>query len=57
MHEALRSVGRKLLRNHLRHCATAAVKAAAGEADAMYDELVEMKYRHARCGPICDARS
>jgi DNA-binding FrmR family transcriptional regulator len=48
VHEALRSVGRELMRNHLRHCATAAIKAGAGEADAMYDELVEMMYRHAR---------
>jgi DNA-binding FrmR family transcriptional regulator len=48
VHEALRSVGRELMRNHLRHCASAAIKAGAGEADAMYDELVEMMYRHAR---------
>ena len=27
VHEALRSVGRELMRNHLRHCATAAIKA------------------------------
>ena len=48
VHEALRAVGQELMRNHLRHCATAAIKAGAGEADAMYDELVEMMYRHAR---------
>jgi DNA-binding FrmR family transcriptional regulator len=48
VHEALRSVGRELMRNHLRHCATAAIKAGSDEADAMYDELVEMMYRHAR---------
>lgn len=48
VHEALRSVGREVMRNHLRHCATAAIKAGAGDADAMYDELVEMMYRHAR---------
>ena len=48
VHEALRAVGRELMRNHLRHCATAAIKAGAGEAEAMYDELVEMVYRHAR---------
>ncbi|HXT16647.1 MAG TPA: metal-sensitive transcriptional regulator [Gemmatimonadaceae bacterium] len=48
VHEALRSVGRELMRNHLRHCATTAIKAGAEDADAMYDELVEMMYRHAR---------
>src|ERR1700759_5324979 len=48
VHEALRAVGRELMRNHLKHCATAAIKAGSDEADAMYDELVEMMYRHAR---------
>jgi DNA-binding FrmR family transcriptional regulator len=40
--EALRSVGRELLRNHLRHCATAAIRASDSEAEKMYDELVEL---------------
>src|ERR1700704_3858403 len=40
VHEALRSVGRELMRNHLRHCATAAIKAGPETAEAMYDELV-----------------
>ncbi len=48
VHEALRSVGRELMRNHLRHCATEAIKAGPETADAMYDELVETMYRHAR---------
>src|SRR4051812_10200091 len=48
VHEALRAVGRELMRNHLRHCATAAIKAGSAEADAMYDELVEIMYRAAR---------
>jgi DNA-binding FrmR family transcriptional regulator len=48
VHEALRSVGRELMRNHLRHCATAAIKSGSDEAEVMYDELVEMVYRHAR---------
>lgn len=48
VHEALRSVGRELMRNHLRHCATAAIRSGADDAEAMYDELVEMMYRHAR---------
>ena len=48
VHEALRSVGRALMRNHLRHCATAAIRSGSDEAESMYDELVEMMYRHAR---------
>ena len=48
VHEALRSVGRELMRNHLRHCASAAIRSGSSDAEAMYDELVEMMYRHAR---------
>jgi CsoR family transcriptional regulator, copper-sensing transcriptional repressor len=40
--EALRSVGRQLLRNHLKHCATSAIKKGPKEADATYDELLEL---------------
>lgn len=47
--EALRTVGRELMRNHLRHCVTQAVtEGPAGRADAMYDELVELIYKHSR---------
>ncbi|MEP7066440.1 MAG: heavy metal translocating P-type ATPase [Gemmatimonadota bacterium] len=48
VHEALRAVGRELMRNHLKHCATAAIRHGDGKADAMYDELVEMMYKHSR---------
>jgi CsoR family transcriptional regulator, copper-sensing transcriptional repressor len=48
VHEALRAVGRELMRNHLKHCATAAIKAGAASAEAMYDELVELMYKNAR---------
>jgi CsoR family transcriptional regulator, copper-sensing transcriptional repressor len=40
--EALRGVGRQLLRNHLKHCATSAIKKGSKEADATYDELLEL---------------
>ncbi|HEY7569323.1 MAG TPA: metal-sensitive transcriptional regulator [Gemmatimonadaceae bacterium] len=46
--EALRAVGRELLRNHLRHCASAAIRSSDGEANAMYDELVDLFYRAGR---------
>jgi DNA-binding FrmR family transcriptional regulator len=40
--EALRSVARELLRNHLKHCATAAIRASDHRAEQMYDELVDL---------------
>lgn len=47
--EALRAVGRALMRNHLRHCAAEAIgKGSPEEAEAMYDELLELIYKHAR---------
>ena len=48
VHEALRSVGRELMRNHLKHCATHAITSGGAEADAMYDELVDLMYKHTR---------
>jgi DNA-binding FrmR family transcriptional regulator len=47
--EALRAVGRALMRNHLRHCATQAIsRGSPEEAEAMYDELLNLIYTHAR---------
>jgi DNA-binding FrmR family transcriptional regulator len=47
--EALRAVGRALLRTHLRHCAAQAIgKGSPEEAEAMYDELLNLIYTHAR---------
>ena len=46
--EALRGVARELMRNHLKHCATAALKHGDAKADAMYDELLELVYKHLR---------
>src|ERR1700676_1667937 len=39
--QALRAVGRELIRNHVRHCATEAIHAGGADAAAMYDHLVE----------------
>jgi hypothetical protein len=36
------------MRNHLKHCASAAIRGGPEEAEAMYDELVALMYRHAR---------
>lgn len=46
--EALRAVGRELMRNHLKHCATHAIKTGPAEAEGMYDELIELIYKHSR---------
>jgi DNA-binding FrmR family transcriptional regulator len=46
--EALRGVGRQLLRNHLTHCTTAAIARGPSHASRTYDELLELIYRHLR---------
>ena len=48
VHEALRAVSRELMRNHLKHCAASAIRKGDREAEAMYDELVELIHKHAR---------
>jgi len=45
---ALRAVGRELMRNHLEHCATKAIRGTPDEASAMYDELMDLIYTHNR---------
>jgi DNA-binding FrmR family transcriptional regulator len=47
--EALRGVSRELLHNHLKHCATEAIRSGDQEqANAMYEELLDLMYRSAR---------
>jgi DNA-binding FrmR family transcriptional regulator len=47
--EALRGAGRALLQNHLRHCATQAIRSEDPKlAEAMYQELLDLVYRNAR---------
>jgi DNA-binding FrmR family transcriptional regulator len=47
--EALRAVARSLMRNHLAHCASHAIRTGSEEEkEAMYDELLEMIYKNAR---------
>lgn len=48
VHEALRGVGRELMRNHLKHCATHSISHGGEPAEQMYDELIEMMYKHVR---------
>ncbi len=48
VHEALRGVAREVMRNHLKHCATTAIRSGDTSAEEMYDELLELMYTHAR---------
>src|SRR3569832_1915683 len=49
VHEALRSVGRELMRNHLKHCATEAIRSGdETRASETYDELIDTIYRLTR---------
>ena len=47
--EALRGVSRALMQNHLRHCATEAIRSGdEKQMSAQYEELLELIYRHLR---------
>lgn len=47
--EALRGVARSLMRNHLQHCAATSIRQGTEqEAAAMYDELLDIIYKHLR---------
>jgi DNA-binding FrmR family transcriptional regulator len=47
--EALRGMGRSLLHNHLKYCVTEGIRSQDPEqADAMYEELMELMYKNAR---------
>ena len=47
--EALRGVGRTLLYNHLKHCVAEAIRSRdPDQAEAMYDELMELMHKNAR---------
>ena len=49
VHESLRGVGQLLLRNHLEHCATNAIRSGdAARAARTYEELTALFYKHAR---------
>jgi DNA-binding FrmR family transcriptional regulator len=46
--EALRGTSRHLMRNHLQHCAANAIRQGPEKAEAMYDELLDLVYKHSR---------
>jgi DNA-binding FrmR family transcriptional regulator len=49
IHESLRAVERILMKDHLQHCATEALRSGDdNQAQRTYNELTELFYRHAR---------
>jgi len=47
--EALRGVGKLMMRNHLEHCITDALRSGdAVEAERTYQEVLDLMYKHAR---------
>ena len=49
VHAALRGVGKVLMRSHLQHCVTDALRSGdPAEAERTYDEVMELMYRHVR---------
>jgi DNA-binding FrmR family transcriptional regulator len=49
VHEALRGVGKLLMRNHLRHCVTDALQSGdEHDREAAYAEVLDLMYKHAR---------
>lgn len=49
VHESLRGVARLLMRNHLEHCATNALRSGdAARAQEVYAELTDLFYKHVR---------
>lgn len=48
-HEALRAVGKIVMRDHLRHCVTDALREGDPErAERAYQEILDLAYKYAR---------
>ncbi|HVS01848.1 MAG TPA: metal-sensitive transcriptional regulator [Thermoanaerobaculia bacterium] len=49
VHEALRAVGKLVMRNHLQHCVTEALHSGDPlAAEGAYREILDLMYKHAR---------
>ena len=48
VHEALRGVGKLLMRNHLQHCITDALQGDERDREQAYAEVLDLMYKHAR---------
>ncbi len=48
VHEALRGVGRLMMRNYLERCATAALEGGGERAEQVRAELLDLMYKYAK---------
>jgi DNA-binding FrmR family transcriptional regulator len=49
VHEALRAVGKEMVRNYLENCATNAIRSGdPEEAERVYQDLIDLMYKYAR---------
>lgn len=46
--ESLLSVAKNLMRNHIKHCAAAAIRKGERDAEAMYEEIIDLVGRMSR---------
>jgi CsoR family transcriptional regulator, copper-sensing transcriptional repressor len=46
--QALRAVSKMLMRDHLQHCTTKAVRASDETAAEVYDELIDLMYTYSK---------
>ncbi len=46
--QALRAASKTLMRDHLRHCTTNAVRESDAAAEQVYEELIDLVYTHSR---------
>jgi CsoR family transcriptional regulator, copper-sensing transcriptional repressor len=46
--QALRAVSKTLMRDHLKHCTTKAVRESDAAAEQVYEELIDLVYTHSR---------
>lgn len=48
VHEALRSLGREVMRYHLRHCVSQSVRKGGSESQEILDELLDLIHKTSR---------
>lgn len=48
VHEALRGVGRLMMKNYLKRCATKAIRAGAERAEQVESEILDLMYKYAK---------
>ncbi len=48
VHEALRGVGRLMMKNYLERCASKAIRSGGERADAVRGEILDLMYKYAK---------